>query len=54
MHALNPMFHMDKDYMWRWFTTSPTGRPLSISTRAFFLYEDAKRDFDAAQRRLDS
>lgn len=54
MCDVNPMFHMDADYMWRWYVTSSTGGLLSISANAFFRFEDVKLDWDAAQGRYMS
>ena len=52
MCDVNPLFHMDHDYMWRWFVTDVHGNLLSISTGAFFDFEDARRDYNIARLRL--
>jgi hypothetical protein len=44
MYEINSMFHMDADYMWRWYITNADGSLLAISAKAFFAYEDARRD----------
>lgn len=44
----NPMFHMDLDYNWRWYVTDASGRPIFMSARSFFNFEDAKRDYELA------
>lgn len=51
MCDVNPMYHMDVDYMWRWFVTSEAGSFVAISANAFFKFEDAKQDWVAAQSR---
>lgn len=48
----NPMFHMDQDYMWRWYITDAHGQSCCMSAREFFHYEDARSDFDAVRTRL--
>ncbi len=48
MSALSPMFHMDEYYDWRWFLTDNDGKLISVSAQAFFNYDDAKRDYNAA------
>ncbi len=52
MIIVNPMFHMDADFNWRWYIISDRGDPICISTQSFFNYDDARRDFDDFQRRL--
>lgn len=44
MCDVNPMFHMDSDYMWRWYILDATGGLVAISAKAFFKFEDARRD----------
>jgi hypothetical protein len=46
MCTVNPMFHMDMDYNWRWYITSDQGEVLCVSNRSFFDFEDARRDYD--------
>ena len=50
MCTVNPMFHMDADYMWRWYNTDRHGNLVSMSLRGFFAFEDARRNYDEAQR----
>ena len=52
MHVVNPMFHMDKDYNWRWFVINDHGQQLSMSSRVFFRFEDARRNYDEVHRLL--
>nr|WP_165388369.1 hypothetical protein [Sphingomonas populi] len=49
MRTVNPMFHMDVDYNWRWYLTGDRGKVLCISARSFFNFEDARRDYDVTQ-----
>ncbi len=48
MRVVNPMFHMDPDFLWRWYITSSAGKLLAMSTESFFSHEDARRNFDEA------
>lgn len=52
MQIVNPMFHMDSDYLWRWYITDDHGKSVSMSVDAFFKYEDARRNYDDMHRRL--
>lgn len=52
MSCTNPIIHMDLDYMWRWYIINAAGNTKCMSTRSFFAYEDARRDFDATRRRF--
>jgi len=52
MSCMNPIIHMDRDYMWRWYITNSAGKTRCMSTRNFFNYEDARRDFDATRKRF--
>jgi hypothetical protein len=49
MCIVNPMFHMDSDYNWRWYITDAQANILCMSAVSFFNYEDARRDYDATQ-----
>ena len=51
MCDVNPMFHMDSNYDWRWYTTRADGSLSAMSAESFFDHAAAVRDFDAAQRR---
>jgi len=51
MLCISPMFHMDPDYNWRWYVTDPKGNLTSMSAQSFFLYEDARRNYDLMHRR---
>ena len=52
MHVVNPMFHMDKDYNWCWFVIDDRGQQLSMSSRVFFRFEDARMNYDEVHRLL--
>jgi hypothetical protein len=52
MCIVNHMFHMDEDYMWRWYTIDPLGNQVSMSAQSFFNYEDASWDYDRAHQRF--
>jgi hypothetical protein len=52
MPDVNPMTHMDPDYMWRWYVTNANGGLLCMSTESFFNHEDALRDFDSVRRQF--
>lgn len=51
MTDVNPMLHMDKDFMWRWFEVDESGQTSFASPKAFFSKEECRRDYDAAMRR---
>jgi hypothetical protein len=51
MEYIDPMFHMDADYMWRWYITDERGSLAAMSTGSFFKYEDARRNYDDTMRR---
>ena len=48
--SYDPMFHMDDDYMWRWYRTNVTGDPVCMSTKSFFSLEDARLDYDVVNQ----
>lgn len=48
MPNYHPMFHMDKDYNWRWYIIDSYGVLICISANSFFKFEDAKRDYETA------
>jgi hypothetical protein len=48
MGKATSMFHMDLDYMWRWFLTNAAGRLVGMSTQSFFSIEEAQLDLRAA------
>lgn len=47
MIAMDHMYHMDPDWMWRWHLISPTGKSVAVSPIGFFYRADAERDFEA-------
>jgi len=52
MPDVEPLFHMDSDYNWRWYIPDVKGSLVCMSTRSFFYYDEAKQDFDAVRQRL--
>jgi hypothetical protein len=52
MQIVNPMFHMDSDYLWRWYITDAGGKSVGMSADSFFRFEDARRNYDDMRRRL--
>jgi hypothetical protein len=52
MCTVNTMFHMDKDYSWRWYIINASGKSSCISARSFFNFEDAKRNYDETHGRI--
>jgi len=51
MLNIEPMFHMDDNYEWCWYITDGASDVLAMSTRSFFNYEEARRDYDSIVRR---
>ena len=51
MTTVNPVLHMDLEYMWRWFEVDDSGQTLFASPKAFFSKEECRRDYNAAMRR---
>ena len=52
MANVNPMLHMDKVFMWRWYEIDDYGQMAFSSPKSFFSLEDCRRDYDQAMRRL--
>jgi len=52
MADVNPMLHMDENFMWRWYQIDDHGQTSFASSKFFFSREDCRRDYDAAMRRL--
>ncbi len=52
MQIVNPMFHMDSDYLWRWYITDNHGKSVSVSVDSFFQFEDASGNYDDMHRLL--
>lgn len=53
MCTVNPMFHMGPDYSWRWYITDAYGNLVCMSAGRFFDFEDARRNYDAAQAQFN-
>jgi hypothetical protein len=51
MTHVNPVLHMDKEFMWRWFEVDESGQTSFASPKAFFSKAECRRDYDAAMRR---
>ncbi len=51
MHNVNPMIHMDDEFMWRWYEIGDDGRTAFMSPRSFFSHEECRRNYDAAMKR---
>lgn len=52
MSDINPMLHLDENFLWRWYEVDDHGRTSFLSPRAFFTKEDCRRDYDEAVRRM--
>ncbi|MES2326488.1 MAG: hypothetical protein V4499_04050 [Pseudomonadota bacterium] len=52
MADVNPMLHMDKDFMWRWYEIDDRGQTSFVSPKSFFSWEDCRQDYDEAMLRL--
>ena len=51
MPDVNPMLHMDDNYMWRWYEIDDQGQTAFLSAKAFFSLEKCRQDYDVAMRR---
>lgn len=49
---INPMLHMDQEFMWRWYQVDDRGQTSFSSPKSFFSLEDCRRDYDEAMLRL--
>ena len=52
MADINPMLHMDENFMWRWYQVDDRGQTSFGSPKAFFSWEDCRRDYDEAMLRF--
>ena len=52
MSNVNPIIHMDKQYMWRWYETDDLGRTSFLSAKSFFSREECRQDYVVAVQRL--
>ena len=51
MPDVNPMLHLDENFMWRWYEIDDQGHTAFLSGKAFFLREECRQDYDVAMRR---
>jgi hypothetical protein len=54
MPDVNPMLHLDENFMWRWYEIDDQGHTSFLSSKAFFFREDCRQDYDVAMRRSKS
>ena len=50
MLDVNPMLHLDKMYMWRWYEIDDQGQTVFQSSKAFFNHEECRQDYVVAMR----
>ena len=50
MPDVNPMLHMDEEYMWRWYEIDDQGQTLFLSPKSFFDHEECRQDYEMAMR----
>ena len=51
MGIVNPILHMDKEFMWRWFEADELGNTSFLSPKSFFSRDECRQDYDVAMRR---
>lgn len=51
MEICNPIIHMDRELMWRWFEVDQLGKTSFLSPKAFFSRAECRQDYDVAMRR---
>lgn len=52
MPNVNPILHLDSEFLWRWSHADEHGKTAFLSTKAFFLREDCQQDYVKAMRSL--
>lgn len=52
MPNVNPMLHMDDEFMWRWLEVDEEGQLSFLSPKAFFSREECRRDYETAMQRV--
>ena len=52
MADVNPVLHLDENFMWRWFQIDEQGQTSFASPRQFFSREDCRRDYNDVMVRL--
>ena len=48
MLILNPILHMDREFMWRWYHMDDRGKPAFVAAESFFSYEECRRDYEVS------
>ncbi len=51
MADVNPVLHLDHDYMWRWYAVDDQGQTIFLSSKAFFSRVECRQDYELAMRR---
>lgn len=51
MQNVNPLIHLDRKFMWRWYEVDDCGRITCLSSKAFFLREDCRQNYDSVMLR---
>ena len=52
MTSVNPIMHMDKEFMWRWFETDDLGQAAFVSAKSFFYLKECEQDYVASVQRI--
>lgn len=50
--GVNPMLHMDDQFMWKWYEIDDLGQTAFMSAQSFFSRKECRRDYDVAIRRM--
>ncbi len=51
MPNVNPILHLDQEFMWRWSEVDERGETAFLSNKAFFFRDDCRQDYDQAMQR---
>ena len=52
MPNVNPILHLDDEFMWRWSQVDERGKTAFLSTKPFFFREECRQDYDRVMQRL--
>ena len=51
MEDVNPIIHLDHEFMWRWSESDEFGNTSFLSPKAFFSREECRQDYDVVMHR---
>lgn len=51
MADVNPILHLDHDFMWCWYEVDDRSQTVFLSAQSFFSREDCMQDYETAMQR---